>query len=175
MPKEKSMRTAIIYASVHHKNTEKLVKAIEERVPDVTLFDAKSVILKDLSKFDLIGAASGIFYGRMHKSVIQFLDNNLPEHKKGFIIYTSGAYSDNYGMDAAMIFKNMGCPIVGKFNCRGYDTFGPFKLVGGLNKDHPDADEIEAAVQFIAGITRTDLSREYLKSEEKREPDLVYG
>ena len=31
------MKTAIVYASVHHKNTEKLVQAIAAKYPDVEL------------------------------------------------------------------------------------------------------------------------------------------
>ena len=34
----------------------------------------------------------------------------------------------------------------------GYDTFGPFKLVGGLAKGHPTADEIRKAVEFYKNL-----------------------
>lgn len=37
-------------------------------------------------------------------------------------------------------------------SCPGYDTFGPFKLVGGIKKGHPNEAEIDAAVNF-QGIT----------------------
>ena len=30
-----------------------------------------------------------------------------------------------------------------KFGCKGYDTFGPFKLFGGIAKGHPDEDDIK--------------------------------
>ena len=30
------MKVALVYASVHHKNTEKIVKAIAEKHPEVT-------------------------------------------------------------------------------------------------------------------------------------------
>ena len=61
------MKVAIVYASVHHKNTEKLVKAIAEKYPEIELIDATKTILKDLASYDLIGFASGIFYGKLHK------------------------------------------------------------------------------------------------------------
>lgn len=32
------MKTALVYASVHHGNTEKVVKAIAEKHPEKTLF-----------------------------------------------------------------------------------------------------------------------------------------
>ena len=48
------MKTAIVYASVHHKNTEKVVKAIAEKHPEVELIDATKTILKDLASYDLV-------------------------------------------------------------------------------------------------------------------------
>lgn len=59
-------KVAIIYCSVHHKNTEKLIKAISEKYKDFLLIDATSVVLKDLQNYDIIGIASGIFFGKMH-------------------------------------------------------------------------------------------------------------
>ena len=38
--------------------------------------------------------------------------------------------------------------ILGEFGCLGFDTFGPFKLVGGIAKNHPTASEIHSAVSF---------------------------
>ena len=42
------MRIAILYASVHHKNTEKLVKAISEKYPDITLIDTTKALMISL-------------------------------------------------------------------------------------------------------------------------------
>ena len=30
------------------------------------------------------------------------------------------------------IAADKGCPVLGRFGCRGWDTFGPFRLVGGV-------------------------------------------
>ena len=54
------MKIAVVYASVHHKNTEKVVKAIAEKHPEIELIDATKTVLKDLASYDLIGFASGI-------------------------------------------------------------------------------------------------------------------
>ena len=43
---------------------------------------------------------------------------------------------------------------IGKFFCKGYDTYGPFKLVGGIAKGHPDEKDLMAAVEFYKGITK---------------------
>ena len=42
--------------------------------------------------------------------------------------------------------------VVGKFGCKGYDTFGPFKLVGGIAKGHPDEEDMKNAVDFVKGL-----------------------
>ena len=42
----------------------------------------------------------------------------------------------------------------GKFGCKGYDTFGPFKLVGGIAKGHPDDKDIQNAVEFVKDLKK---------------------
>ncbi|MDO5847026.1 MAG: hypothetical protein Q4Q20_01815 [Methanocorpusculum sp.] len=44
--------------------------------------------------------------------------------------------------------------VLGKCSCKGFDTFGPLKLFGGLNKNHPDADEIRKSVEFYGDISK---------------------
>ena len=151
MPIESS-KVAIIYCSVHHKNTEKLIQAIFKKYPDVPLVDAAKAVLINLESYKLIGVASGIFYGKMHKSLLNFLENNLPAHKKAFIMYTSGAENENYGKEAESIIREKDCTYLGKYSCRGYDTFGPFKLIGGIQKNHPTEAEIEGAVKFFENL-----------------------
>ena len=48
------MRTVIVYASVHHGNTEKLVKRIAEEC-QVDLIDAVKQLDADMSDYDMIG------------------------------------------------------------------------------------------------------------------------
>ena len=54
------MKKAIVYASVHHGNTEKIVKSIAEECK-VDLIDAVKHSDADLSSYDMIGFASGIY------------------------------------------------------------------------------------------------------------------
>ena len=128
------MKTAIVYASVHHKNTEKLVQTIAAKCQDVELIDATKTVLKDLSSYDLIGFASGIFYSKFHKALINFITENLPAHKNTFVIYTCGAERPSYLKDMEELITSKECFLVGHYSCLAFDTFGPFKLVGGLNK-----------------------------------------
>ena len=72
------MRTAIIYASVHHGNTEKLVKRIAEEC-QVDLIDAVKQPDADLSSYDMIGFASGIYFSRKGGYGL------IPRQKKRFL------------------------------------------------------------------------------------------
>ena len=83
------MKTAIIYASVHHGNTKKIIDEIAKS-NEVDLIDATQVTEKDLSGYDLIGFASGVYYGKFHQSVLKFASVNLIENKNIFLMCTYG-------------------------------------------------------------------------------------
>ena len=147
--KGRKMRTAIVYASVHHGNTEKLVKRIAEEC-QVDLIDAVKQSDADLSSYDMIGFASGIYFSKFHQSILEFAEKNLPDDKKIFLICTYGG-SANY-KSIEQILDKKHASVVGKFGCKGYDTFGPFKLVGGIAKGHPDEEDMKNAVDFVKGL-----------------------
>jgi len=46
---------------------------------------------------------------------------------------------------------NRGFSIVDEFSCRGWDTRGPMKLSGGINKGRPDEDLSKARI-FAQGL-----------------------
>lgn len=83
------MRKAIVYASVHHGNTEKIVKGIAE-VCQVELIDAVKQLDADLSSYDMMGFASGIYFSKFHQSILRFAEKNLPDDKRVFLICTYG-------------------------------------------------------------------------------------
>ena len=143
------MRKAIVYASVHHGNTEKLVKRIAEECR-VDLIDAIKQKNADLSNYDMIGFASGIYYSKFHQLILKFSEENLSVDKKVFLICTYGG-SANY-KSIEQILNKKHASVVGKFGCKGYDTFGPFKLVGGIAKGHPDEEDMKNAVDFVKGL-----------------------
>ncbi len=146
------MKVALVYASVHHKNTEKIVNAIAQKHPEITLIDAAKTILKDMTGYDLIGFASGIFYGKLHNSLLNFIAENLMAHKKAFVIYTCGQDSTSYKRAAEKVIRAKDASLAGLFSCPGYDTWGPFKLIGGKNRNHPDDLDIQKAVDFYEAL-----------------------
>lgn len=144
-------KAAIIYASTHHGNTKKLVDAIC-RIYPVTKIDATVQSQADLSQYDLIGFASGIDFGKFYGPVEQFLKDNLPERKQVFFLYTCAMLRDGFTktIQEAAMQKNALC--LEKYGCRGFNTYGPWKLIGGMNKGHPNKEEIEGAVAFFEAL-----------------------
>ena len=104
----------------------------------------------DLSSYDMIGFASGIYFSKFHQSILKFVEKNLPDDKKVFLICTYGG-SANY-KSIEQILDKKHARVDGKFGCKGYDTFGPFKLVGGIAKGHPDNKDLQNAVGFVKNL-----------------------
>ena len=78
------MKTAVVYYSKHHGNTKKLLDAIKSASSDeITLFDATKTPPENLEEYDLIGFASGIYYSKFQKNVLEFARNHTPSGEKG--------------------------------------------------------------------------------------------
>ena len=145
------MKTLIVYTSVHHQNTEKVAKVMaEELKADLTpTTDAKPDMLMT---GDLIGFGSGIYFGKHHKTLLQFVEMLPPvTQKKAFVFSTCG---DGKMHHTALKEKleNRGFVVVDEFCCKGWDTVGPLKLFGGINKGRPDENDLAAARAFAQGL-----------------------
>ena len=133
--------TAICYYSQHHGNTKKLLDAICKSDPEAVLIDvAKGAATDgpaDLEGYERIGFASGIYYSSFAKQLLAYLRDQLPEGKDVFFLYTAGAgRNDRFVREISEAAKEKRARILGTYGCSGYDTFGPFKLVGGLKTKH---------------------------------------
>ena len=142
------MPTAIIYYSKQHGTTKKLIDAIKEAHPEVKTIDITENRIEDLSQYDRIGIASGIYFGKVNKDLIEYIKKALPHAISVFALYTYGNKSDKYTKELKAIAEEKGCKYLGEYGCFGFDTFGPFKLMGGIQKNHPTEDEIAGAVHF---------------------------
>ena len=145
------MNTAIVYYSKHHGNTKKLLEAIKAD-HELTLIDVTKEPTADLSGYDRIGFASGIYFSSFAKQIIIYAENYLPADKDVFYIYTHGAPKGDFLKAMREIASEKHCREIGEYRCQGYDTFGPFKLVGGIAKGHPTDDEIQSAVDWYGNL-----------------------
>jgi len=150
------MKVAIAYYSQHHGNTKKLLDAIKE-LGDVRLINVVECKEADLSDYDLIGFASGIYFSKFSKKVTDFARNNLPNNKRVFLINTYGI-KGNYTREMKQIIADKSCQLLGTYGCRGFDTFGLLKLIGGIAKGHPNEKDVKGAVEFFRRIVDSTAS-----------------
>jgi flavodoxin len=141
-------KNIIIYASKHHNNTYKLVKAISEKY-EITTIDATKETIVDLHGYELIGFASGIDFGKFYEEIENFAKTNLPIKKKVFFLYTCAMERKEFTNSMKEIVLEKEADILGEYGCKGYNTYGPWKVIGGMNKKHPTEIEIMSAVEFF--------------------------
>jgi flavodoxin len=167
--KTAGMKTLVVYVSVHHGNTEKVARAMSN-ILDADLALVRQVDATILEQYDLIGFGSGIYFGRHHESVLEFVDG-LPvlRNKKAFIFSTSGLRRIPlvHDLDRPLRKKlqRKGCGIVAEFSCRGLDTYRATRLVGGLNRGRPNAEDLKQAEDFARSLKNSgesDLKRTLL-------------
>lgn len=145
------MKTAIIYYSKHHGNTKKLLEAIAQKY-EVTLIDVTNKPTVDLSDYNRIGFASGIYYSKFQKALLKYADEYMPDGKETFFIYTYGAEKAGYTNAIKEIALKRNAKIIGEFGCFGFNTFGPFKLIGGIAKGHPNNEDINNVLKFYESL-----------------------
>lgn len=150
------MKALIIYISVHHGNTEKVAKVIAN-ILDADLLPMKQVDASILEHYDLIGFGSGIYVGKHHSSLLDFVDR-LPmmRNKKAFMFSTSGLrkmrFIHNFDKPLKKKLQGKGFDIIGEFSCRGYDTSQAAMIIGGINNGRPNARDLKQAEDFASGL-----------------------
>jgi flavodoxin len=146
------MKTLIVYVSYHHNNTEKVARAIGEPL-DATLVNPDSRV--DVSAYDLLGFGSGIYFARHHESLLSYVKRLPTLKKQGFIFSTCGiglVRMFHRPLKRALCEKE--CTIVGEFSCKGLDTVGPLKYIGGINKKRPNNKDLENARMFAETLKK---------------------
>lgn len=140
----------IVYSSTHHGNTEKVLNKIKEKFPETVLIKAGDFNPDDFNRYEAIGFASGIFYFKFAKSVDKLFEQALVSGvQKLFFIYTAGAVNAGFEKTLRKKTEQSGKICMGIFGCKGFDTFGPLKLIGGLNKNRPNEKDFKNAIDFF--------------------------
>jgi flavodoxin len=141
----------IVYYSYHHKNTEKIANAMAE-ISNAKLCTIEELGAVNMDEYEIIGFGSGIAYSKHYDKLLNAVGQLNLRGKTVFVFSTSGQGKDSSNSALIELLKRADASVAGSFACRGYDTFGPFKLIGGLSKGHPDSDDIANAKQFMKRI-----------------------
>jgi flavodoxin len=155
--------TLIVCKSVHHHNTWQLAECLAE-VLAADVVEPEAVTSEQISRYDLIGFGSGVYYGRMHPTLLEVL--RCLRRRKGdghgsgvaaFVFSTSGlpVFSRLWHWPLKVRLAREAVPVIGEFACRGFDSWGPLFLIGGLNRHHPDARDLEQARRFARRLLAT--------------------
>ena len=128
------------------QNTEKLISYVDT-TDNFDLCKSEDIKLGD---YDLIGFASGIYMGKLHGKLIRFIKTNQSKLKNIFLVYTSG--SKKYGKKIKKELTDLGLSVIDTFSCKGFDTYGPWKLIGGLAKKHPNENDFANYSLFIKNL-----------------------
>lgn len=149
------MKTAIIYYSYHHMNTEKIARRMITPL-EAKLMKPEEVDVSGLAEYDLIGFGSGIFFSKHHKSLLKLVDT-MPEVKgrKAFIFSTAGRGEPSLARNHRALrarLEGKGFVIVGEFSSYAWDTFFLLRLIGGINKGRPNEDDLAKAENFAKSL-----------------------
>jgi len=69
-----------------------------------------------------------------------------------FFLYTCARVSNRFTETIKTVARKKNAIILGEYGCRGFNTYGPWKMIGGMNKGHPSAIEIQNALLFTESI-----------------------
>jgi len=124
---------------------------------DAELKTPEEVERESLSQYDLIGFGSGIYMGKHHRSLVNFVkDIETLSGKNVFVFYTSGfsKFPTRPSFETVLtdLLTEKEAQILDIFSCRGLETVGPFKIGGGKNKGHPDETDLNDARTFAKSL-----------------------
>ncbi|MCW4012786.1 MAG: flavodoxin family protein [Candidatus Bathyarchaeota archaeon] len=146
------MKTLIVLYSYHHNNTEKVARVISG-VLNAEIKKPSEVNLDEVGEYDLIGFGSGIYSDKHHPTLLE-LAERLPEtsSQRAFIFTTSAITSESkIASDhnpIRDILLSKGFEIAGEYQCVGFNTNSFLKYFGGMNKNRPNAYDLDKAEAF---------------------------
>ncbi|MFJ3220155.1 flavodoxin family protein [Kitasatospora sp. NPDC086801] len=151
------MKAVIVCTSVSHGNTRRIADVMGQ-VLEARVVDPEQVDVAELAACDLVGFGSGIFSMKFHPQLRRFVRSLPPgqgPRRRAFVFATSGLPEPSFQpftRPLVRVLEQRGFEVGDTFSCRGFDTWAPFKLVGGINKARPDATDLMAARAFAEGL-----------------------
>ena len=148
----KDKKIIFVYSTKKNtQNTLKLLKTLQSTVK-FDLIEIEKVKEEELTKYDIVGFASGIYYGRFAKKIINFILDSKLKNLNVILLSTAGGSSKIPHKKMKELLKAKNWNYISDFSTQAIDKFGPLKLFGGLNKDRPTKEEIDSAKKWINSI-----------------------
>jgi menaquinone-dependent protoporphyrinogen IX oxidase len=150
------MKTLLLCISIHHQNTAKIANVFS-RILTAPVKSPSEVTVDELTDYDMIGFGSGIYSQKHHSSILDFVDRIPAETRKNAFIFSTSGISRSFAVKNSIddphsvirkILQRKMWPIVGDFNCAGWNTNSFLKFFGGMNKGKPDFKDLSDAEKF---------------------------
>lgn len=145
----------IICVSVSHGNTAALARVMGA-VLEADVRQPEQVDPDTLSDHAVVGFGSGIFAGSHHPRLRRYVESLPPVHGTRAFVFTTAGMGRSQSLPCQRslesLLRDKGYDVLGSFACRGYDTWWPLRLVGGINRGHPDARDLARAHRFAERI-----------------------
>lgn len=147
------MKAVIVCVSKSHGNTRRVADAMAG-VLDAKVVTPDEADPAELAAADLVGFGSGVRNQRLYPELPAFVETLPTGSGRAFLFATSGFPEWlHWTRPLASLLTSKGYAVTATFTCRGYDTWTPLKLIGGVNKNHPNATDLTAARTFAQRLT----------------------
>ena len=99
---------SIVYATVHHNNTKKVVDYLKANLDDVELFKSTNIEEPNLKETKYLILASGIYFVNLHISILNYIEKTNLENVN--VIFHGDPHSGNLCVDSFgnIYFLDMG-------------------------------------------------------------------
>ncbi|MFI9236180.1 flavodoxin family protein [Streptomyces sp. NPDC053079] len=144
------MKAVIVCVSVSHGNTRRVADSMAQ-VLGAKVVSPEQVDPAELADAELVGFGSGVFNHRLHPHLTDFVKALPAGRGRAFVFATSGLPEiplAPFTRPLVRLLEGKGFEVDGRFSCRAFDTWAPFKPVGGINKQRPNAGDLAAARAF---------------------------
>lgn len=148
------MKILIVINSTHQGNTLKIAEAMAQNTP-ITIAEIDNISDYNLRDYDIVGFGSGIYFGKHDEKIMEFAKLSNNDKAYTFVFSTSGSSTfEKNNKPLVDLLKSKNKIVLGRFGCKCFDKFGPFKLVGGINKGHPNETDFKEAQKFIENVMK---------------------
>ncbi|MFI1917010.1 flavodoxin family protein [Nocardia sp. NPDC020380] len=149
------MRAIIVCTSVSHGNTRKVAEVMAP-VLGARIAEPEQLDPAELDSYDLVGFGSGIFLGQFHSQLRDFVRSLPPARRRSAFVFATSGFADagfqRFSRPMVALLEQQGFEVADTFSCRAFDTYLPFKPVGGIRKGRPNAVDLDSARIFAEGL-----------------------
>lgn len=149
------VKAIIVCVSVSHGNTRRIADTIGG-VLNARVVEPDEIDPAELAGYDLVGFGSGIFHMNFHARLRDLIGALPPQPAAPAFVFATSGFPEppfrRYFRSLTTLLGQRGFETVDTFHCRGFDTWLPLTVVGGIRKGHPDEADLRAAHTFAEGL-----------------------